>query len=153
MDLLATIPDLEARLGRQLQSTELDRAVALLQDATDLVRNEVGLTVWTDPDTTLTVLSLVPGSVRAVVLKAAERAMRNPGGYSSETSGDYSFQRNAAQLGVYLTDAELAIIRRSVGRGGLWTQSTTRGDLDGDTLFLEDSYGCELFPYDVIRDV
>jgi hypothetical protein len=152
MDLLATVPDLEARLGRVIDENEMDRALAVLEDASELVRAEVGLTVWTDPDTTLTTLSLVPGSVRAVVLKAAERAMRNPGGYSSESSGDYSFQRNGAQFGVYLTDAELKIIRRSVGRTGLWTQPVTRGEVYDSTVWLEDSYGCELFPVDVYRD-
>ena len=88
-------------------------------------------------------------SVRAVVLRSAERAMRNPGGFSSESSGDYSYQRTGTQQpGVFLTDGELRILRRAVGRTGLWTQPVTRGDDYADTVFLEDSYGCELFPVD-----
>jgi hypothetical protein len=152
MELLATVPQLEARLGYELRDGELDRALALLEDASALVRVEVGDAVWVDEDTLLTDLSLVPGGVRMVVLKAVERAMRNPGGYSSESSGDYSFQRNAAQLGVYFTEAELKVIRRSVKRTGLWTQPVTRGDIYDNTVWLEDSYGCELFPVDVYRE-
>jgi hypothetical protein len=87
--------------------------------------------------------------VRAVVLRAAERAMRNPGGFSSESSGDYSYQRTGVQPGVYLTDGELRILRRATGRRGLWTQPVTRDDTFADTVFLEDSFGCELFPVDV----
>jgi hypothetical protein len=152
MELLATVPQLEARLGYELRDGELDRALALLEDASALVRVEVGDTVWIDEDTLLTDFSLVPGGVRMVVLKAVERAMRNPGGYSSESSGDYSFQRNSAQLGVYFTEAELKVIRRSVKRTGLWTQPVTRGDIYDNTVWLEDSYGCELFPVDVYRE-
>lgn len=149
MDLLASIPDLEARLGRNIVPSELPRAIAVLEDATELVRGEVGYTVWADSVTGETVVSLVPGSVRAVVLRAAERAMRNPGGFASESNGDYSYQRTGVQPGVYLTDGELKILRRAVGRRGLWTQPVTRGDDYADTVFLEDSYGCELFPVDV----
>jgi hypothetical protein len=154
VDLLASIPELEARLGRTIDENEMDRALALLEDASGLVRVEVGDTVWTDPDTGLTVLSLVPVPVRTVALRAAERAMRNPGGYSSESSGDYSFQRNAVQgSGVYLTDNDLKILRRAVRRNsGLWTQPVTRGDVFFDTVWLEDNYGCELIPYDVYRE-
>ena len=122
----------------------------MLQDATDLVRLEVGTTVWTDPDTGVLLYASVPGSVRAIVLRAAERAMRNPGGYSSESSGDYTYQRNNVQgSGVYLTEAEIRLLRKAVRRTGLWTQPVTRGDGFPDIVFLEDSYGCELFPVDM----
>lgn len=149
MELLATIPELEARLGRNIVPSEIDRATATIEDASALVREEVGYTVWIDTDTGATNYALVPASVRAVVLRSAERAMRNPGGFSSESSGDYSYQRTGTQQpGVFLTDGELRILRRAVGRTGLWTQPVTRGDDYADTVFLEDSYGCELFPVD-----
>jgi hypothetical protein len=149
MDLLVDVEGLEARLGRQLADAELRRAIAVLEDASELVRGEVGYTLWTDPDTGALIVASVPGSVRAVVLRAAERAMRNPGGFSSESSGDYSYQRTGVQPGVYLTDGELRILRRATGRRGLWTQPVTRGDCYSDTVFMEDSFGCELFPVDV----
>jgi len=147
-DLLVDVGPLEARLGRELGGVELARAVAVLEDATELVRGEVGYEVWVDPDTGTLLVSTVPGSVRAVVLRAAERAMRNPGGFSSESSGDYSYQRTGVQPGVYLTDGELRILRRATGRRGLWTQPVTRDDTFCDTVFVEDNYGCELFPVD-----
>jgi hypothetical protein len=150
---LASIGDLEARLGRTFEGGELTRAIAILEDATALVRDEVGYTVWVDPDTGALLVALVPGSVRAVVLRAAERAIRNPGGFSSESSGDYTYQRTGTQQpGVFLTDGELRILRRATGRRGLWTQPVTRGDCYPNTVFLEDSFGCELFPVDTIYD-
>ena len=149
MELLAEISDLEARLGRNIVPSEMGRAIATLEDASALVREEVGYTVWIDAVTGATQYALVPASVRAVVLRAAERAMRNPGGFSSESSGDYSFQRTGTQQpGVFLTDGELRILRRATGRRGLWTQPVTRDETVIDTVFLEDSYGCELFPVD-----
>jgi hypothetical protein len=152
-ETLATVGDLEARLGRTFTGDELIRAVAVLEDATALVRDEVGYTVWVDPDTGALLVALVPGSVRAVVLRAAERAIRNPGGFSSESSGDYTYQRTGTQQpGVFLTDGELRILRRATGRRGLWTQPVTRGDCYPNTVFLEDSFGCELFPVDTIYE-
>jgi hypothetical protein len=126
--------------------------MALLQDATDLARMEVGFDVWNDPGTGRLIPELVPGSVRTVVVRAAERAMRNPGGFSSESSGDYTYQRTGVQTGVYFSDVEQRILRRSIGRSGLWTQPTTRGDCYPTTVFLEDSNGCELFPVDTVWD-
>ena len=153
MELLAEIPDLEARLGRNIVPSELPRAIAVLEDASALVRDVVGATLWIDPDTGATLLASVPASVRTVVLRAAERAMRNPDGFSSESAGDYSYQRNAVPgPGVYLTDGELRILRKAIGKTGLWTQQVTRDDTVIDTVFVEDSYGCELFPVDTYVD-
>ena len=152
MELFADIAELEARLGRQLDSTELDRARAVLEDASALVREEVGYSVWIDADTGVLNVALVPASVRAIVLRAAERAMRNPGGFSAESSGDYSYQRTGVQIGVYLSEGEIRTLRRAVKRTGLWTQPVTRNDCYPNTVFLEDSYGCELFPVDTIYE-
>src|SRR4051812_47379140 len=116
MDLLVEVGQLEARLGRQLAGDDLTRGIAVIEDATELARLEVGYAKWTDPDTDIFLVSSVPGSAKAVVLRAAERAMRNPGGFSSESAADFSYQRNGAQVGVYFTDAEIAILRRSVKR-------------------------------------
>jgi hypothetical protein len=78
---------------------------------------------------------------------------RNPEGFSAESDGDYSYQRTQVQSGgVYLTDADKAIIRKACGRTGLWTQPLERGDQYLRTIWFEDSFGCELFPVDVVRD-
>jgi hypothetical protein len=44
LDPLATVADLEARLGRTLTGTDADRAMALLTDASATVRNRTGQT-------------------------------------------------------------------------------------------------------------
>lgn len=146
---LADITDIEARLGRTFSGDELTRVEALLDDASALVRDEASLT-WIDPGTGL--LTTVPGSIRAVVLRSVERAVRNPQGFSAESAGDYSYQRTNVEPGVYLTDGERQVIRRATGRTGLWTQPVTRGDEYLATVWAEDSFGCELFPLDVRRD-
>lgn len=146
---LADVFDIEARMGREFDTDERVRVLALLDDASALVRDEAA-TTWIDPITSL--LIAVPGSVRAVVLRAVERAVRNPQGFSAESAGDYSYQRTNVEPGVYLTDGERQIIRRAIGRTGLWTQPVTRGDEYLSTVWAEDQFGCELFPLDVHRD-
>ncbi len=136
-------------MGREFDDDERVRVLALLDDASALVRDEAA-TTWIDPITAL--LVAVPGSVRAVVLRAVERAVRNPQGFSAESAGDYSYQRTNVEPGVYLTDGERQIIRRAIGRTGLWTQPVTRGDEYLATVWAEDQFGCELFPLDVYRD-
>lgn len=146
---LADITDLEARLGREFDAAESARVLALLDDASALVRDEAA-TTWIDPVTAL--LTAVPGSVRAVVLRSVERAVRNPQGFSAESAGDYSYQRTNVEPGVYLTETERQIVRKAIGRTGLWTQPVTRGDEYLATVWAEDQFGSELFPLDVYRD-
>lgn len=145
MYALAAVQDVESRLGRSLAEGETGRVVALLEDASALVCDVAGRD-WIDPDTGH--LTTVPGTIRAVVLRMVERAIRNPHGFSAEAAGDYSYQRTNVEPGIYMTKAEEAIIRRAVGRRGLWTQPVTRNELHRETVWFEDSYGCELFPVD-----
>jgi hypothetical protein len=51
LDPLATIADLEARLGRTLTDTDIDRAAALLIDASATVRNRTGQTFFAETTT------------------------------------------------------------------------------------------------------
>jgi hypothetical protein len=149
MHPLATVKELETRLGREFDRAEVPRALALLIDASDLARDVAGRT-WIDPETDGPLP--VPGSVRWAVLRATERAIRNPEGYSAESAGDYSFQRTGVQPGVYLTEAEERAIRRALGKSGLWTQPVTRNEEMFQTVWLEDQFGAELIPYDVYRE-
>jgi hypothetical protein len=150
MRTLATVQDIELRLGRTLVDPELSRVVGLLEDATELVILEANKD-WTDPDTGAYLP--VPGTIRGVVVRAVDRAVRNPDGFSAESDGDYSYQRTQVQSGgVYLTDAETRIIRRACGRTGLWTQPLERGEEYLRTVWMEDSFGFELFPVDVYRE-
>lgn len=140
---LALVEDLSYRVGRTFTDAELPRVEAVLDDASALVRDEAGRS-WIDPITGL--VTDVPASIRTVVLRASERVVRNPQGFKSESAGDYSFQRADADTSVYLTERERQIIRRAIGRTGLWTQRVTRDDEYDTTLWCEDNYGCELFP-------
>jgi len=145
---LASVPDVEQRLGRVFTDAEIGRVTALLDDASELVRLEAGRT-WVDDDGNPLP---IPGAVRMVVLRMVDRAIRNPDGFSAESDGDYSYQRTQVEPGIYLTDAERAILRRATGRTGLWTQPTTRGEPGCNTVWMEDSFGFELFPVDVRYD-
>lgn len=145
---LADTTDLEARLGRTFSESEFVRAVAVLEDVSSLARDVAGRTWLNEAGDALEGL---PATVRAVVLKSAERAMRNPDGFSAESGGDYSYQRVGVQDGVYLTEREEKLIRRAIGRTGLWTQPVTRSDEHLTTGFVEDQFGSELFPLDVYR--
>lgn len=143
MFALASVQDVETRLGRTFDqsSPDLGRVAALLDDASALVYDVAG-TTWATPQE-------VPATIRYVVLRAVERAYRNPDGFSAESDGDYSYQRTGVEPGIYLTPGEEKAIRRAMGRTGLWTQPLYRGDMCvANTVWVEDQYGCELFPID-----
>lgn len=149
MFALASVQDVESRLGRKITSeAEVGRVVALLDDASALVRDVAG-TTWVDSDGT-NHPEQVPNSIRYAVLRAVDRAMRNPDGFSAESDGDYSYQRTGVEPGIYLTPGEEKAIRRAMGRTGLWTQPVARNDMClTETVWLEDNLGFELFPVDV----
>lgn len=143
---LAEVADLEVRLRRALTGEETAAAAAALADASSLVRAEGRQDWWTEAGG-LT----VPDAVVTVVLTAAKRAFDNPDGVVSETVGPFTRRRSDdSASGAYLTEEEKAIVRRYRATSpGLWTQRTTREDPNNEgstTVFLEDSYGCELFP-------
>lgn len=161
MDLLpalASADDLVRRLSREFNDVELERAEAVLEDASDFVREE-SRRDWLKRDTTGAVVvpyeNVAPRIVRTITLRVAERAIRNPEGFSSESAGDYSYQRNGAtgEGGLYLTERELKILLRAGGSSGVWTQPITRGEPYDSTVWLEDSFGFELFPADVRYDL
>lgn len=148
---LASAEELARRLGRELDDAELDRVEAVLDDVSEFVREESRNT-WVS----LTNPSVVtaPRIVRVITLRCAERAIRNPEGFSSESAGDYSYQRNGAvgEGGLYLTEREIALLRRAGGRTGLWTQQVTRGESWCATEWVDDQFGCEPFPIGVNYD-
>lgn len=93
-------------LGWFLQ-TSVDELVAsfLLELAQGLIAAEVGeLDPW-------------PRIAKAIALAAAGRAYLNPEGTKSETTGPFTAVRDAAALGVYLTDDEVARLHRRPGTG------------------------------------
>lgn len=142
---LASVADLEARLGldpESLEGAELTRAQAALADASALVRMEARRT-WVDELGAVT----APDVIVRVVLGAAQRTFTNPDGVIQEAVGPFSRRYADGSTGVYLTKAELDIVRRFRPSGGdLWTLRTERDGGDDGTIWYRDTYGTELFP-------
>lgn len=109
---LATQEDFEARLGSRVSGSDELRALSLLDDASDLVREVAGRSYLDDNGSLLA----VPHTVMRVTVAAALRAFQNPGGFTSETLNGYTYQRrdDAATSSVYLTETEVADITRAV---------------------------------------
>ncbi|MFA5517428.1 MAG: hypothetical protein WDA20_14210 [Desulfuromonadales bacterium] len=110
---LASPEALSLRLGVTLAGTEADRAGAILDDASALVRSEAGRD-WVDDEGALTD---VPAVVESVTLAVAYRAFRNPEGLAQASLGDasVSYDRGDGHAAVYLTRDERKAIRRSAG--------------------------------------
>lgn len=121
---LASIEQFDSRLPGGLSTVDGARAEATLEDASALVRAEAGQT-WVDDAGELTD---VPDICVSITLAAAKRAFVNPDMLRSEAIQDYQVAFGSSSPDVYLTKAERDLIRRAVGRAGLWTLSTTRSD-------------------------
>lgn len=79
-DLLASYDDLLARLDWVLDENEERIARSALEDLSDDARR-LGSSGWVDSNT-------APRGVRTLVLRAAQRYMRNPDGYVQSRAGD-----------------------------------------------------------------
>ena len=110
---LATVTALGLRLGVTLAGADAERAAAVMDDASALIRGEAG-TDWVDGAGDL---ANVPPIVEAVALAVAYRAFRNPDGVSQTSLGDASvaYDRGSGQAAVYLTRDERRSIRRAAG--------------------------------------
>lgn len=108
------VGDLERRLGLDapLSGADAVRAAEALGDATALALAEVPTSLaeaWT---------AATPRTVLLVILHAARREFENPSGLRTETVGEVS-TTVAIASGVYLTEAERAIVRTAAtGRRG-----------------------------------
>lgn len=132
---LAAVSDLAAWVGQDIPNSD-PRAGAVLSAASALVRAEAG-TTWVDDQDALTT---VPDEVAAVVVQVASRVWSNPTGATAWTKGPFSerYSEDVA-LGLYLTDAERAILARYRPSGtpsGLGVLSTTRGEDGSDTVYV-----------------
>lgn len=150
---LASVVDLEARLGldpNTLAGPDLGRARAALADASALVRMEARRT-WVDEAGALTA---VPDAIARVVLGAAQRTYTNPDAVVQESAGPFSRRIAETETGVYLTTAELDIVRRFRPAGGeLWTLRTQRDEDEVNTIWYQDTFGTEWFPLASADDV
>lgn len=132
----ATLEQLTARVvGGQVDDA---RAQAVLDDASARIRAEAVKT-WVDTQGHL--VADLPDVVVVVCLQAALRAYQNPERLTQEGIGTGYVQSNVS-ADVYLTKAELRLVRRAAGNSGLWSKPTTRGYMESgrgpgtDTTFL-----------------
>jgi hypothetical protein len=127
---LATLAQFEARIGRPVTAgAETDRANALIEDASALVRFEAGAD-WVDE--TGTTLVDVPDVAVAITLAASTRAWYNPAQVQSEQLG-----AALVRFGdVWLTAAEAERLGRLNDDGAFKSVSLTPG-----FGFERDTYG------------
>lgn len=123
---LASQDDLERLLGASADDPL--RALALLENASAIVRAYAGLTWLNDDETDL---EDVPADIPGVVAGMVERATRNPSGTVAESAGPFSrsFGPDAAQR-LYMTSNEKLVIRAAAGRGTVGTIQTSRGPVE-----------------------
>ncbi|MGW0929554.1 hypothetical protein [Streptomyces sp. NPDC002644] len=120
MTALATVDDLEARMGVTFGPDESRIAETCLDDVSALARL-YGFPSWGVGD------HGIPDAVKAVVLAVAERRMRNPEGYVQEMAGEYSYRLpESGAAGMFFRPDELRVIRQSSGRTGLTSINVAR---------------------------
>jgi hypothetical protein len=88
----------------RLTEAQAEAHLLLLELAEGLVIEELGE------------LDVYPVRAKAVVLAAAARAFTNPAGLRQESVGSVSRSYGSAELGVYLTDAEVAKLHGRTAR-------------------------------------
>lgn len=145
---LVPVDALRERATYTYDDAELGRAEAVLIDASNLVRAEAGNN-WVDANG----VPNPPPVIETIVLRVAQRAMDNPEGLSSATMPEYAWRKEGVEDGVYLSDKECRIVRRTAGKSGLWTQPLTRDGNDSDTVWVDDSFGAEPFPLYAADDI
>ncbi|MGH3760256.1 Gp19/Gp15/Gp42 family protein [Actinophytocola sp.] len=94
----ASVADVEVRLGRPLTDAERDLAAVLLEDAETVIRVKIP-----DLDQRIADGRLRRELVVMVEANAVVRVLRNPGGFRSETAGDYSYTLDTRAAAGYLT--------------------------------------------------
>lgn len=124
---LATLPDLEDRLGHGIPADQTAQAYARLRDASAIVRAYAGVDWVNDAGN----LDAVPDGVAGVVASMVERATRNPDGITQETTGPFnrSFGSTASER-LYMTRMERMVVRAAAGRSEIGTMSFSRGQIE-----------------------
>ena len=134
---LAPVDALEAWLGVTLTGVALDRAAAVLDAASAMVRAEAGLD-WTttttsdDDEVVVTLDEDIPADVVSIAVRIAANMWANPSGATQQSTGPFSVTHGAA-----LTETDRTLLGRFRAHGGLFTISTTRGDLETDSVYVD----------------
>lgn len=115
MEPLATIEELAAQLPFEMDDGEVREAEGALASLSDDARF-YGKEIWVHTGVT-------PGPVCRMVLRAANRHMKNYDGYSQSRAGDetvaWSNQDGAEAGSAHFTDREIAQLRRYAGKSKL----------------------------------
>ncbi|WP_405061892.1 hypothetical protein OG474_09625 [Kribbella sp. NBC_01505] len=117
---LATVADMEVRLRVEVGSLaglDLVAAQTSLKDASALVRSVSNPVTWVDPDDDSIT---APDEVLTIIVRAAVRDFRNPSGVNNEAmgSGAYSYTFAAGEATVYLSEDEVAMIKKAAKNSG-----------------------------------
>lgn len=142
---LASLDDLEVRLNQTISDAgERAQAEALLRYASSLIRAYTGRD-YVDDDGNL--IDPLPDGVAEVCVEVVFRAVTNPAGVTQDTTGPFtvSFGSDAAQR-MFLSAQDKTILDARSGRPKLWTQPTTRGDIETNTVYVPVSNGGEPLP-------
>ncbi|QFG10242.1 head-tail adaptor Ad1 [Mycobacterium phage DyoEdafos] len=138
---LATIDELQTLMSTTFEDDALEQAQLVLDIVSSWARVLSGQ-MWPDAPAN------VPDDVRAVVLQASRRELKNPDRVISRQMGPFNVQYSQPPDGFFYP-AELAILKRFKRSGGLMTVSTSRGEEGrpwaGKTAYIR--YGDGLFPF------
>lgn len=116
---LADFWQLNQRIPGGIPEADMARALAALEDASAWIRAEAFSMAGEDWLDDAGALETVPGAVVSVCCSVARRILDNPDGLLQESIAGYSYSRTNATTDIYLTKAELRMLRRALGIGGL----------------------------------
>lgn len=138
---LASVEELQTLMSQTFEGDDLEQAELVLGIVSSWARVVSGR-AWPDAP------SGVPDDVRAVVLQASRRELKNPDRVISRQMGPFNVQYSQPPDGFFYP-AEEAILKRFRRSGGLMTVSTSRGEEGrpwaGRTAYIR--YGDGLFPF------
>lgn len=125
----ASVEELADRIPGGIENSDLARAVAALDDASSLIRDEAGKS-WVTEEGDLALPTGVDAwradTLVRVCCSAARRSIENPEGVSQESLGGYSVTNSNASADVYLTSGERRSVKRAAGRESVWAMPLTR---------------------------
>lgn len=114
----ATVQDVEARLGRELDEAEAQVVSVRLEDAELILRTRVP-----DLDERIEDGRILEAAVVMIECEMVLRLVRNLEGYTAETDGNYSYQISAS-----VASGRLSVLPSEWGligiRGGIYTIAT-----------------------------
>jgi hypothetical protein len=142
---LVSLDDFALRLGG-IDAADEDRAQAVLDDASALVRADACGEDWVDDDDEL---EEVPDVIVAIVVAVAVRAYRNPDGVRSESIGTYSVAYADSSTAVFLTEGERRLIRRAAGCTGIGSISLEGEWTTNPAVYVPVEGGGDDFPFGV----